>query len=115
MAPQTGLADQDQIGLPQVGQVPGNSRLRGAKDFHDVSDAEFPALQDVENPQPRSVGERPEHQVDAIHYLDLSGLGHVGSQGLVFVYCTVQGHSPCGDISHYYPPRGGRQALAALR
>jgi hypothetical protein len=42
MTPKAGLAGLNQIGLAQVGQVPGNTRLRGLEDFHDVSDAEFP-------------------------------------------------------------------------
>ena len=68
------------IGLAQVGQVPGDAWLRSLQDFHDVPDAEFPALQDVENPQPRSVGKRPEHQVDAAEHFGLCSFGHVRSR-----------------------------------
>ena len=48
--------------------MPGDARLRSLQNFHDVADAEFSTLQDVENPQPRSVGKRSEHQVDAAEH-----------------------------------------------
>jgi hypothetical protein len=65
--------------------------LGGEQDFHDVPDAEFSALQAMENPQPRPVGKRPEHQVDVIQYLGLSGLGHIRSYRLAIAQRTEQG------------------------
>ena len=78
----------------RVGQVSGNAWLRSLQDFHDVSDAEFPTQQDMENPQSRSVGKRPEHQVDAAEHFGLCGLGHVRSRGLVLAHHTAQGRCP---------------------
>ena len=74
--------------------MPGDARLWSLQDFHDVADAEFSALQNMENPQPRSVGKRPEHQVDAAEHFGLCGLGHVWSRKLVFAYHTAQGRCP---------------------
>ena len=77
----------------------GDAWLRSLQDFHDVPNAEFPAQQDVENPQPRSVGKRPEHQVDAAEHFSLCSVGHIKSRGLVLAYYTVQGRCP-GVLSH---------------
>jgi hypothetical protein len=89
VAPQARLTDQNQIGLAQVGQVPGDARLWSLQDFYDVSDAKFRALQDVENPQPRSVGKCPEHQVGAAEHFGLCAFGHLKSLKLVFAYSTA--------------------------
>jgi len=80
VAPLAGLAGHDQVGLPQIGQMARDSRLWGSQDFHNVSDAKLSFLQDTENPQPCSVGERSEHQVDAADHFGLSGVGHVWRQ-----------------------------------
>jgi len=88
VAPQAGLADQNQIGLPQVGQVSRDPRLGGEQDCYDVPDAEFAALQNMENPQARPVGKSPEHQVDAVQCLGRSGLRHIGLRG----WCLRDAH-----------------------
>ena len=62
----------------------GDSRLRSVQDLHDVPNTKFPALQDVENPQPRPVGKRAEHQVDAARYFGLCSIGHFRSREVVF-------------------------------
>jgi hypothetical protein len=58
MAPEARFTDKDEIGLPQIRPMPGNAWLWGLQDFHDVSDTQFPTLQDVENP--------PGDEVDAV-------------------------------------------------
>jgi len=79
MAPNTRLADHDQVGLPKIGQMTRNARLGSTKALHNVADTKFAVPQNVQNPQSRPVGERPEHQVNRILRLCLRGLRHRGN------------------------------------
>jgi hypothetical protein len=80
MAPEARFADSHETCFSQVGQMPGDSRLRGKQDVDDVSDAELAPLEDVKNPQSRPVGKRPEHEVDDVGCFCLCSVGHRGSR-----------------------------------
>lgn len=64
--------------------MPGDAGLRGGQGIHDIPNTEFPTLQDLENPQPRSVRKSPKHQVDTVQCLALSGLHHIRNVWLEF-------------------------------
>jgi hypothetical protein len=91
VAPEARLADHDEVGLTQVGQMPRDAWLRGLQDLDDVADAEFSTLQDVEYPQPSSVGKCSEHQIDAVEHFGLCRFGHIKSWKLVLAYHAAQG------------------------
>lgn len=76
MLPQAALADVDQTGLSQVGQMLGDAWLRGSEDLHEIRHTQFPAQQDVKDSESRPVRKSPEHRVDAVESFDRFRLGH---------------------------------------
>jgi hypothetical protein len=64
VAPKTGFANLDQSGLPEVSEMPRDSRLRHIQHLDEVPDAEFSIDEQMENPQTVPVGERPEHYIE---------------------------------------------------
>jgi hypothetical protein len=114
VAPESGLANHDQAGLPQVGQVPRDSGLWGKKDFHKVPDAVFPTQQSMENPQASPVRESPEHQIDTVQSLGLSSLGHIRGLRACVRAIHQQGHFPYSQQPYYALPGGNRQASEGL-
>jgi len=64
VAPNSRLADSDEPGFSQVGQVPRNSRLWGVKTLDYIAHTEFSVTKNVENPKPSPVGESPKHEVN---------------------------------------------------
>ncbi len=61
------LAGHDQTGLPQVRKMAGYSWLRQPQNAHDVADAHFALVKNVEDAQTSPVGEGPEHEIDTVH------------------------------------------------
>jgi len=47
---------------PEVSKVARGLRLRDPENVHDVADAELPTEEEVEDPDPRAIGTRPEHR-----------------------------------------------------
>jgi hypothetical protein len=69
--PQALFPGNHQPRLAQIGEVPGGGGLRDVQDVNQIADAQFPALEQIENPQPSSVGECPENRLG----LGLSSFG----------------------------------------
>ena len=44
----------------QEGQMPGDFRLADSEDFDQITDANLPPIHQVEQPEPRAIGEKPE-------------------------------------------------------
>ena len=65
------LSRNDKAGLAQIGQVPRGGGLRNIQNGHDMANAQFAALEQVENPQSSSVGKCPKNRLR----LRLSSLG----------------------------------------
>ena len=70
--PQSFFPGNDQTRLAQIGQVPGGGRLRHIQYVNQFTDAQFSALEQIENPQPSSVGKCPKNRLG----LGLSRLGY---------------------------------------
>lgn len=64
VAPRPALPNCDQTGTAQVCKVPRRRRLGHFQRSHQVADAHLAVLQEVEDPQPRSVRERPKQPID---------------------------------------------------
>jgi hypothetical protein len=71
VTPKPGLANGHKSGLTQVGKVPRDFWLWHLKDVYKVPNTEFLVVQETENPQSSTVGERPEHQVNGVGYVSL--------------------------------------------
>ena len=57
----------DQPRPAEVGQVPRDLGLRQVQDPHEVTDANLAvAAEQIHNPQPGPVGERPEHEINLV-------------------------------------------------
>lgn len=56
--PQAVFPGNHQPGPAQIGEVPGGGGLRNVQDVNEVADAQFAALQQIEDPQPGAVGKR---------------------------------------------------------
>ena len=63
-APEPLLAHLDQPCPVEVGKVSGDSGLRHPQNRHDVAHAQLSVLQEMQDPEPRAVGERTEHPLD---------------------------------------------------
>jgi len=77
VAPKPRLPNLDQPGFSQVGQVPRNARLRRLQYLDNIAHAPFPVQKNMKYPQPRSVGKRAKHQVDAAGQFVLRGFCHI--------------------------------------
>src|SRR6185295_2482140 len=71
VAPQALPPGDHESGFPQIREMTRGLGLRHSQDVHDVANAQFPAAEHVQDPQPGPVRERSEHQVDAIRRLGL--------------------------------------------
>jgi hypothetical protein len=71
MHPQPFFPGYYQPGLSQIGQVPGGGGLRDIQYVNQFTDAQFAALEQIENPQPSSVGKCPKNRLG----LGLSSFG----------------------------------------
>ena len=56
----------DDSGAAQVGKVPRNLRLALPKDLHEVADADFLAVHQVQQPEPGAIGERCKQQCQVV-------------------------------------------------
>ena len=63
VAPESIFARRHETRPPQVGQMPRRLRLRHAQHIDQIAHAQLPAPQQMQNPQPRPVGKRPEHHI----------------------------------------------------
>ena len=64
MTPGARFTNRHEVCLSQVGKMPRHPRLRHLENCYDISYAEFPVPQDVENAQSRPVRKSPEHKID---------------------------------------------------
>ena len=48
----------DEPRVPECGQVPGDGGLRQVQDLHDVTDAELPRAEEIQDPEPRGISKR---------------------------------------------------------
>jgi hypothetical protein len=62
--PEPLLADINEPSPVKVAQVAGHARLRHLEDRHDVANTKLSGLQEVKEPEPRTVGERAKHPLD---------------------------------------------------
>lgn len=65
VCPQALLSFFYQSGPEQVGQVARGFGLWHARDAHNIADAHFTLHQQMQNSQPRTIGESAKHQVDS--------------------------------------------------
>jgi len=63
--PEALFAANHQPGASEVREMPGHGRLGEIQAFVDVADADFPAAEQAEDPQPRTVRQRLEER---FHY-----------------------------------------------
>ncbi len=72
MLPQSLFANVYEAGASQICEVPGDLGLRNAQNFLDIANAKLPAArQEVKNPQPRFIRERPKHPVSGSFHICL--------------------------------------------
>lgn len=65
--PETLLADANEARPPKVGEMPGHRRLRRPQHRHEISYAHLAVvLEQVEDPEARTIRKRPEHEIDVL-------------------------------------------------
>ena len=80
MPPEAVFADVNKFGVAQIGQVPGDFRLRKREGFCDIADAKFFLLrQEMQNSKPRLVGKGLKKAVDIY-------VGHISGYADILAY-----------------------------
>jgi len=74
MHPQAFLARQHETGAAKVREMTRGFGLRNIQHRHQIADTEFAIAKQVQDAQPRAVGESAEHQVDGESFLSLEQL-----------------------------------------
>ena len=64
VVPRSALSDFDEAGTPQVREMSRRGGLRDLEHAHQVAHTHLTILQEMENPQPRAVRERPKQPID---------------------------------------------------
>ncbi len=92
--------NQNQTRLSQVGQVSRDGRLWQVEDSDQIADAELPLAQQIEDPQPRPVGQRPKGPTD-IELFERSA--HIRLRE--YSGCLKSAPTPPAQAKHYtHPP-----------